>query len=330
MVRTTARRRVARLTLSLLLTSAFAIAGGTSAMADTSPAKTPQPAGEKRETYPVPYSLVGGFFANPAAGLNPNTPPPGANDWDCTPSPEHPEPVVLLHGLGANQGLNWSTMSPLLANNGYCVFSLTYGNHSWLPSVGGLKSMPDSARDVSAFVDRVLRETGAKQVDLVGHSQGSTVGAYYLKKLGGADKVDKLVGISPNYGGTELYGLTKLAQHLPPLLNAVLESTCKSCKEYSPESSFIKELNSGGTAAVPGVTYTNVQGALEQIVVPNRNGTLDAPNATNVRVNDGCAIDLSDHISLVASKRMGQLLLNALDPANAAPLPCAANPPFLN
>ena len=110
----------------------------------------------------------------------------------------------------------------------------------------------------------------------------------------------------------------------------MLENTCESRKEYLlPQSSFIKELNSGGTAAVPGVTYTNVQGALEQVVVPHRNGTLDTPNASDVRVNDGCAIDLSDHISLVASKRMGQLLLNALDPVNTAPPTCAPNPPLL-
>ncbi|MFC7612394.1 esterase/lipase family protein, partial [Actinokineospora soli] len=111
--------------------------------------------GVARAELPVPYSLAGGFFANPTAALNPNAPPPGSNDWRCAPSAAHPRPVVLLHGLGANQGLNWSTMSPVLKNAGYCVFSLTYGAHWWLPSVGGLRSMRESAASLDAFVERV-------------------------------------------------------------------------------------------------------------------------------------------------------------------------------
>lgn len=282
-----------------------------------------------RDDYPVPYSLVGGFFANPG-GISPTVAPPGSNHWDCEPSQEHPEPVVLLHGLGGNQSLNWSSMSPLLANNGYCVFSLTYGNHWWLPPIGGLRSMRTSAEDVSDFVDKVLRKTGAEQVDLVGHSEGTTVAAHYLKNLDGADKVKRLVGFSPNYAGTTLYGLTYLANNLGPVLNHILETVCTACKEFSPSNSFVKELNSGGTAAVPEVEYTNIQGALEEVVLPNSSGTLSVPNATNVRVNDGCDKDLSDHVSLVSSRRAGQIMLNALDPANAEDLPCAFNPPFLS
>src|SRR4051812_32260308 len=77
--------------------------------------------------YPVPYV----FSANiVAAALQPGTPPPGSNDWTCRPTIAHPQPVILVHGLFANMTDNWQTMSPLLANNGYCVFALTYGNGS--------------------------------------------------------------------------------------------------------------------------------------------------------------------------------------------------------
>src|SRR4051794_41666368 len=74
--------------------------------------------------YPVPYNFAANIVA---AVTQPGTPPPGSNNWSCKPSRAHPEPVVLVHGLLANMTDNWQTMSPLLANHGYCVYALTYG-----------------------------------------------------------------------------------------------------------------------------------------------------------------------------------------------------------
>src|SRR4051812_33812746 len=109
------------------------------------------PAGA-REPYPVPYT----FSANVIAGATQQgSPPPGANDWSCRPTAAHPRPVVLVHGLMANMTDNWQTMSPLLANNGYCVFALTYGNDAAAgpprDQFGGLAKMEDSAAQLSAF-----------------------------------------------------------------------------------------------------------------------------------------------------------------------------------
>ncbi|MFD4433835.1 esterase/lipase family protein, partial [Nocardia sp. NPDC058497] len=136
-------------------------------------------AGNAAAEYPVDYNFFGGIapeLTNPGGSL------PGSNDPGCVPSAEHPNPVVLLHGTGGGAQTNWGVYAPLLANEGYCVFSLTYGAYAlpWpISAIGGMRPIEQSAAEVSAFVDRVLANTGAARVDFVAHSQGNIVGYYY-------------------------------------------------------------------------------------------------------------------------------------------------------
>ena len=93
--------------------------------------------------------------------------PPGANNWKCRPTSRHPRPVVLVHGTAGNKNTNWQTYAPLLANNGYCVFALTYGVSAGTPKgvdqFGGLDKIETSAQQLKAFVTKVRKATGAKQ-----------------------------------------------------------------------------------------------------------------------------------------------------------------------
>ena len=77
-----------------------------------------------------------------AAVAAPDPAPAGSNDWECRPSREHPRPVILVHGLSASQGTNWSYMSPRIAAASYCLFSLTYGGDPRLESLPGLPYSP--------------------------------------------------------------------------------------------------------------------------------------------------------------------------------------------
>src|SRR3954451_9085476 len=124
--------------------------------------------------------------AAPALAADPvaDASPQGANNFNCRPSAAHPNPVVLVHGLGANMQGNWSYMSPRLASAGYCVFALTYARQTSTPppfnEFGGLAKMEDSAQnELAPFVDRVLTATSASKVDIVGHSEGSLMPNYY-------------------------------------------------------------------------------------------------------------------------------------------------------
>src|SRR5262249_29472238 len=155
--------------------------------------------------------------------------------------------------------------APLLANHGYCVFALTYGLHPGEDYVGGLEPIEDSSAELASFVDRVLAATGAQQVDLVGHSEGTVMPQYYLKFRGGAAKVDKYVAISPLYHGTTLLGVATLIRALEraypqftgPISRAFAQG-CGSCEEFFRGSPFLAHLYADGHYAVPGVTYTAI------------------------------------------------------------------------
>ncbi len=237
--------------------------------------------------------------------------------------------MVLVHGLGATMGENWATMAPLLADNGYCVFALTYGLNPGEQLVGGVQAMEESSQQLAAFVNQVLAATGAAKVDLVGHSEGTVMPQYYLKFLGGAAKVDKYVAITPLYRGTTLDGvgtlLSTLEQLFPaaavPLQQAVA-GECGSCQEFLAGSPFLQHLYADGVYAVPGVTYTTIMTRYDELVSPYTSGMLDAPNATNIVVQDQCPLDFSDHVSMAFDPVVGQDMLNALDPADPGAVPC--------
>lgn len=272
--------------------------------------------------YPVNYNVL---TARPGGDVS----PAGANDFSCKPSAAHPHPVVLVHGLSATAGENWGTMSPLLANNGYCVFALTYGLTPGNNYVGGLAPMEESSKELATFVDKVLAATGANKVDLVGHSEGTVMPQYYLKFRGGAAKVDKFVAMTPIYKGTTLLGIgsfVTLAEKAFPTLatpiSTLVATQCGSCEEFLKGSAFNQKLYADGVYAVRGVTYTTIMTKYDELVTPYTSGRLDAPNATNYVLQDGCGLDGAEHLAVAFDPRSARIMLNALDPAHKQPLPC--------
>ena len=185
-----------------------------------------------------------------AAAAEAAAPSRGWNDYSCKPSTVHPRPVVLVHGTFGNSVDNWLVLAPYLVNRGYCVFSLDYGQLPGVPFFNGLGPIDKSAGQLDVFVDKVLGATGAPEADLVGHSQGGMMPNYYLKFLGGADKVNALVGIAPDNHGTTLLGLTQLLPYFPGAEDLLTKNT-PGLADQIAGSAFITKLNAGGDT-VPG------------------------------------------------------------------------------
>jgi triacylglycerol esterase/lipase EstA (alpha/beta hydrolase family) len=266
-------------------------------------------AGSAQADLPVIYNGVLGY-----AHTSPTASPPGANDWSCKPSAAHPRPVVLVHGTFADMSNSWQAISPLLKNNGYCVFALNYGSYGGSGAIGvyGVGDIAASAGELNAFVDKVLAATGAAEVDLVGHSQGGMMPRYYLKNLGGAAEVHTLVGLSPSNHGTTLDGLFVLSNFFPGA-KQFTGALCPACEQQRAGSSFITALNSGGET-VAGVDYTVIQTRYDQVVTPYTSAFLSGSNVKNILLQNQCLLDLGDHLSMPYDHIAAADVLTALDP----------------
>jgi triacylglycerol esterase/lipase EstA (alpha/beta hydrolase family) len=264
---------------------------------------------------PVIYNVPAAIAAS---ALQPGGSPAGAN-VPCTPSAAHPRPVVLVNGTFANQITSWNAVSPLLKNNGYCVYTFNYGG-LFAGQIGSYGPVATSAGELKTKVDQVLAATGAAKVDLVGWSQGGMMPRYYLKNLGGAAKVNALIGLAPSNHGTTLSGLAILAGYFPgalPLVGAL----CPACTDQIVGSPFLTNLNAGGDT-VPGVKYTVIQSRYDEVVTPYTSAFLSGPNVTNITIQNKCILDLGEHLSMPYDHIVTREVLNALDPANARSTLC--------
>ncbi|MFD8144270.1 esterase/lipase family protein [Streptomyces sp. NPDC059708] len=252
-----------------------------------------------------------------------SAPSSGWNDWSCKPSAAHPRPVVLVHGTFGNSVDNWLGFAPYLVHRGYCVYSLDYGQLPGVPLFNGLGPIDKSAGQLDAFVDRVLASTGAPKADLVGHSQGGMMPRYYLKFLGGAAKVNALVGLAPDNHGTTLSGLTQLLPYFPGAADLISTAT-PGLADQIVGSPFQQKLNAGGDT-VPGVSYTVIATKYDEVVTPYRSAFLDGTNVRNVVLQDLCPLDLSEHVAIGLTDRIAwHEAVNALDPAHAERTTCAS------
>jgi triacylglycerol esterase/lipase EstA (alpha/beta hydrolase family) len=266
--------------------------------------------------YPVPYGNEA-LFDFVIHELFLPTSVEGANNG-CKPTAEHPYPVVLVHGTLEDEGSNWVTVAPLLANNGYCVYAFNYGETalSFGGRVDGLNHIAHSAEELKAFVNKVLAETGASQVDIVGHSQGGMMPNYYIHFLGGASKVHELIGLAPSNHGTTLDGLVTLLNALPGggfFTTAFAELLqAPALVEQEVGSPFMQELFGSGEPLAPNVRYVVIETSHDEVVTPFTNAFLHGPNVTNILIQEQCPTDPTGHIGMIEDSPALQNMLNQL------------------
>ena len=104
-------------------------------------------------------------------------------------------PVVLVHGIW-NTASIFSILKAHLEDQGWSVYAL-----SMTPNNGDAR-LETLAEQVGQFVDKCV---GPQQpIDLVGFSMGGLVSRYYVQRLGGLGRVQRLVTVSAPHRGTAL------------------------------------------------------------------------------------------------------------------------------
>lgn len=309
----------------VLSTAVVSLGVAVTMLAGGSPAAAAPAPGPELHSFPLALTY---------SATHPEADPPGANDWSCRPTERHPRAVVLVHGTWENRYNNFAQLSPALRRDGYCVFALNYGDTD-----DNLASQPEfikgngdtrrSAKELAAFVDQVLAATGTSKVDIVGHSQGGMMPRQYMRFEGGAAKVRMLISLGATHHGTTVLGIGTLARTLgllgftPPILGVAAEQQIRG-------SSFLANLNAGGDTE-PGVSYLAIATRYDEVTTPYTSAFLTSgPGATvqNVTLQDGCLLDLSDHLSMTYSWRAVGYVRRGLDPT-APPPPCLPNAPVV-
>ena len=141
-----------------------------------------------------------------------------ANDPECVPAPEHPQPVLLIHGTWSSAGDMKALATPLV-DAGYCVHSLEYGWHreSVRGNVPGTNGVGDVRESAAEFVDDAIylagthRGTSMDGLDQLNlHSSSAAVavgdavlGPAALQQLNGSDVVAHLESLPDTQPGVD-------------------------------------------------------------------------------------------------------------------------------
>jgi pimeloyl-ACP methyl ester carboxylesterase len=268
--------------------------------------------------HPYPVVLVHGTIAN--ANFSWQTIAPTLSDAGY---------CVFALNYGAN---DWTTYS----DNHY--YALDY--------------VENSAAQLANFIQTVvLPDTGASAVDIVGHSQGGMMPRYYMQHRwdcgartvnpygevqctqsdsntslpAGASYVHTLVGLAPSNHGAD-------AQGLVPVFATIFgqntytfpeQSGCGACGEQETGSPFLDALNA--TEVDPGVLYYVFETGYDELVTPAPgpkqqalgewpsaylHGTAD--QVLNVRLQDQCANDATEHVGIIYDPVAIQDVVSAL------------------
>lgn len=160
--------------------------------------------------------------------------------------PRGADPVVLVNGFTVfNEVMDPAARS--LRRDGFQVFVPELPNNA-------MDHVEQSAAYLRSYVDAVLRQTGAKRVDLVGFSEGGLIERAYVKFFGGADVVDSAISVASPHNGVLSSALGRVVEG-SALLKKVVPG---AARDMLAGSDFLTRLNAGDPTPGARVRWTSI------------------------------------------------------------------------
>lgn len=252
------------------------------------------------------------------------------NDFDCQSAHN---PIIMLHGLSSQREVGLNTFSHHLKDEGYCVFSETYGAHKLVPWVGGLTDMRESAADIAAFIKEVKDSTGAEKVDIVGHSEGGVMALYVpMTQEGIAEIVDHNIALGPAVHGAQYFGFTDLfyfgGDITREIVSLALDTLgCKACDDMATDGDIYNDFKAAERISQDGNKPTIIVSTSDTLVAPETS-RVDEDGVRNVVIQDTCPDDKVGHAGLGWSKNVWNLVKNELNEDFERTFECEQGLPF--
>ncbi|WP_051866966.1 esterase/lipase family protein [Corynebacterium atypicum] len=258
---------------------------------DLQPAPAPETAPDSEpDPEPSPDPSQGPDPARALMELPPEPPKPAlenlANNPHCRPAPEHPNPVLFIHGTMASSK-DFEKLAAKLTLEGFCTWAFDYGQrdnsfYGALPGVYGVADLASSARELAQNIATVQHQTGAGKVDIVAFSQGATLTKIYTQSMGGAENIGRVVAMGGNFHGTTLNGAGNFAglfiTAMPGLARFFASTAAIQQVVSSPQMVALNALPD----TTPGVTYTSITSPADTTVTPNSTSHLTAVGGADV------------------------------------------------
>jgi triacylglycerol esterase/lipase EstA (alpha/beta hydrolase family) len=208
--------------------------------------------------------------------------------------------VLLVPGttVDPHESFSWNYQKALAAEDvPHCTVQLP--NHTDDDIQVAAEYVVDAVRQIHAL--------SGQRVILLGWSQGaSTLPRWALRWWPDIrPMVSSLIGLAP------LNNIGSIVGNAPCLIGSCVPAAW----QQAVGSDFMEALNSG-QQTFPGIAYTAIYSRTDEVVTPDVDGALsvlpEGPNVTNVAIQDVCALDLSEHLLIIASPTAYAIALDAI------------------
>lgn len=142
-----------------------------------------------------------------------------------------PKPVLMIYGFLSTRR-TFEVLERRLRRDGYCVWSINLGG---LFDAFNTRGIEQCAELVRQKVERMYSRFDMGPLSIIGHSKGGLIGTYYVKRLGGEQRVRNLITLAtPHNGSRSAY-----------IGCVTMGMVSRSVWQMTPRSPFIRHLKIG-------------------------------------------------------------------------------------